>query len=283
MGILLPFELAVLFLVREYPSLVIGVLVVTAITPPFMAAFVAATVRRSSATWTDALGVPPFLAARPLSSADLIGAKLRTTLLSTLTAWLLVLVAVPAGLLLSDTWSVVMDRASGLSERIGTPRTTALVALIVWVCMASTWKQLVQTMHLGLTRRAWIVKANTMVMLVLVCVLGPIVDWIWGNGPVEAAIWDAIPETLAVLVALKMTAAAWIAVRLYRSRLLRDRTLVVGAAWWTVAVLLLYGALAWFLSTPIFPRYVLLLAAILITPLARLSAAPLALAWNRHR
>jgi membrane associated rhomboid family serine protease len=80
-----------------------------------------------------------------------------------------------------------------------------------------------------------------------------------------------------------MLAATWVAARLWRSRVVSDRTLVAGAAGWCGAVLALYGVLAWFLSTPFFPRYVLMLLAILFVPLARLSAAPLALAWNRHR
>jgi hypothetical protein len=39
----------------------------------------------------------------------------------------------------------------------------------------------------------------------------------------------------------------------------------------------------WLIATPFFPHYVLALVAILATPLARLAAAPLALASNRHR
>jgi hypothetical protein len=80
-----------------------------------------------------------------------------------------------------------------------------------------------------------------------------------------------------------MSAAAWIATRLDRSRLLGDRALVLGAACWCVAVLALYGVLVWFFSTPFIARSALALIAILAVPLARISAAPLALAWNRHR
>ena len=62
-----------------------------------------------------------------------------------------------------------------------------------------------------------------------------------------------------------------------------DRTLLSGAAFWCVAVLILYGVLVWLLDTPHIPHYLLMLVAILAIPLARVSAAPLALAWNRHR
>ncbi|HXL34522.1 MAG TPA: hypothetical protein VN953_06350, partial [Gemmatimonadales bacterium] len=75
----------------------------------------------------------------------------------------------------------------------------------------------------------------------------------------------------------------WIATRLDRSRLLGDRALVAGAACWVLTVLALYGVLVWFFSTPFVAHYLLALIAILAVPLARISAAPLALAWNRHR
>jgi hypothetical protein len=80
-----------------------------------------------------------------------------------------------------------------------------------------------------------------------------------------------------------MVAATWVATRLYHSRLVSDRTLVTGAVSWLGVVLALYSLFAWLFYTPFFPRYLLGLVAILAIPLARLSAAPLALAWNRHR
>src|SRR5207247_4311012 len=99
----------------------------------------------------------------------------------------------------------------------------------------------------------------------------------------QRALWTALPLMLAVLVGIKVSAAAWIATRLDRRRLLGDRALVAGAACWVLAVLALYGVLVWFFSTPFVAHYLLALIAILAVPLARISAAPLALAWNRHR
>lgn len=282
-GMLLPFELALLFAAGNAPALVFTLLLGVLLTPPFMAAFVAATVRTSSANPTDSYGMTPFVATRPLTGSALIAAKLTMAMWSTLAAWLLVLMAIPVALVLSDTWPVVMDRARGAIDFMGAPRTMVLLLLILLGCMASTWKQLVQTLYIGLTGRDWIVKASVFLTLAFLSVLGPVADWIYSNNRVQDALWDAIPGMLAVLVGVKMGAAGWVAVRLYHSRLLGDRTLVGGAALWCVAVLALYGVLAWFLSTPFFPRYLLVLVAILAIPLARLSAAPLVLAWNRHR
>jgi hypothetical protein len=202
---------------------------------------------------------------------------------STLVTWLLVLVAVPLALEWSGTWPVVMERARRAADVIGTLRVVVLVLLILAGFIASTWKQLVQSLYIGLTGREGLIKGSVFVTLTLLFLIGPIVQWIIDNRRVQGALWDALPLILTMLVCLKMSTACWVATHLYRSRLLSDRALVTGAACWCVVVLALYGVLAWFFSTPLFPRYVLALVAILAIPLARLSAAPLALAWNRHR
>ncbi|MEO8580398.1 MAG: hypothetical protein ABI469_09115 [Gemmatimonadales bacterium] len=279
----LPFELALLFGASDSPVLVFVVLIGVLLTPPFMAGFAAATVSKSNPYVSDSYGVTPFIATRPMTSADLIAAKLNATIWSTLATWLFVLLAIPLALTLSETWPVVTERYSRLSGAIGTPRAVVIVLLTISGLIAATWKQLVQTLYIGLTGREWLIKGSVFLTLAFLVVIGPIVDWIISNGDVQAALWDALPPIAAVLVFIKMSAAVWIVTRLYQSRLLSDRTLVTGAACWCIVVLALYGLLVWFFSTPFFPRYLLALVAILAVPLARLSAAPLALAWNRHR
>jgi hypothetical protein len=231
----------------------------------------------------DSYGVPPFIATRPLTSAELIAAKLKMAMWSTLAAWLVVLVATPLALEWSGTWSVVNERARRMNDAIGTPRAATVVLLILAGFIVATWKQLVQSLHIGLTGREWIVKGSVLLTLTLLILLGPIVEWIIDTPSVQRTLWNALPLILAGLVGLKMSAAAWIATRLDRNRVLGDRALVLGAACWLVAVLALYGVLVWLFSTPFVARYVLALIAILAVPLARISAAPLALAWNRHR
>src|SRR5881296_3477713 len=257
-GLLLPFELALLWLAKDAPPFVFEIVFLALITPPF-------------------------IATRPLTSAELIAAKLKMAMWSTLAAWLLVLVAMPLALEWSGTWSVVTERARRMNDAIGTPRAATVVLLILAGFIVATWKQLVQSLHIGLTGREWIVKGSVLLTLTFLILLGPIVEWIIDSPSVQRALWNALPLILAGLVGLKMSAAAWIATRLDRNRLLGDRALVAGAACWLVAVLALYGVLVWFFSTPFVARYVLALIAILAVPLARISAAPLALAWNRHR
>jgi hypothetical protein len=278
-GIVLPFELALLFAADDAPALVFFILLGVLITPPVMAGFAAATVRKIN---PGGYGVTPFLATRPLTSAALVFAKLKMAMWSTLVAWLLVVLSVPLALQLSDTSALVLDRASRVVEAVGTPRAVTIAVLAVSALLVSTFKQLVQSLYIGLSGRERIVKASVFLHLSMLAVLGPLAVWILETGALLAVV-RAVPWILTVLAGLKLCAAGWVAVRLYDARLVSDRTLVVGAAVWLVAVLVLDRLLVWLVDTPIFPSYVLLLVAILAIPLARVSAAPLALAWNRHQ
>lgn len=282
-GSVLPFELALLFAAGDTPALVFVIVLIVLVTPPFMAAVAAATVSKANPHAADAYSVTPFVATRPLTSASLIAAKLKMTMLSAVAAWALVILAVPLALKWSGTWSMVAGWTSAGVDVIGAPRTVAALLLLFGGFLLSTWRQLVQSLFVGLSGRNWIIKTNMFLLLLLLVAIGPVVEWTLHNRHVLAVVWDAIPWILAAFAGVKMSAAAFVAVRLYRSRLLSDRALVVGSACWLGAVLALYGTLLWWVATPLFPRYLLLLVAVLAIPLARLSAAPLALAWNRHR
>ena len=281
-AILLPFELVLLWVAGDSTSLVFIILLAVLLTPPFMATFAAAAVSKSSPNASDSYGVTPFIATRPLTNAELVAAKLKMAVRSTVAAWVLVLIAVAFALELSGTSAVVLERWHRFSAVVGDPRAVVLLLLILWGCIASTWAQLVQSLYIGLTGRAALINGSVLLVLGFFVLFGPFAEWIVETRRL-GQIWSALPLVFAILVGLKMIAAVWIGVRLYDRRLLSDRALVTGAACWSVAVLALYALLVWLLDTPHIPHYLLMLLAILSIPLARLSAAPLALAWNRHR
>ena len=253
------------------------------LTPPFLAAFVAVTVGRSNPDASHSYGLTPFVATRPLTTAALAAAKLRMAIASTLVAWLLVLVAIPLGLALSGSWPIVVERARGLTELFGAPRAVVFALLCLLGLLATTWKQLVQGLSIGLTGREGLIKSSVLLRLSSLILIGPAAHLLSRSEEARIAVWNAVPWIPAVLVGLKMCAAAWIATRLARGRLLGDRALVTGAASWLAVVIALYGVLAWLLDTPHIAHSFLLLLAILAVPLARPSAVLLALASNRHR
>jgi len=282
-AILLPFELALLFAFSHTPELIFEVLLFVLFTPPFMAAFVAATAGKSGATISDAYGVTPFIAARPLTNGSLIAAKMKAMIWSTLAAWMLVLVATPLALKFSGAATVVIERAHRFVEVMGMPRAIAIVLLGLAALLASTWKQLVQSLYIGMSGREWVVKASVFVALTFLAVVLPLAVWISRNRHAMAVLWNNFALIAAVLVCFKLSAAVWIAMRLHDRHLLSDRMLVIGAVCWDVAVFALYGLLVWIAPFWLVSKSLLALVAILEVPLARLAAAPLALAWNRHR
>ncbi|HEX9382060.1 MAG TPA: hypothetical protein VF908_01555, partial [Gemmatimonadaceae bacterium] len=109
-AILLPFELVLLWVAGDSTSLVFIILLAVVLTPPFMATFAAASVSKSSPNASDSYGVTPFIATRPLTNAELVAAKLKMAVRSTVAAWVLVLIAVAFALELSGTSAVVLER-----------------------------------------------------------------------------------------------------------------------------------------------------------------------------
>ena len=282
-GILLPFELALLFVFNETPVIVFEILVAVLLTPPFMAAFVAATVSKSNPGGSASYGMTPFVATRPLTSASLIAAKLKATTRSTLAAWLLVIVAIPVAMRLAGTLPLVKDWTHHLIEFVGMPRAIVIVLLGFMGLLASTWKQLVKSLYIGMSGREWVAKASVFVALAILAIIVPLAHWVIGSRFLMGVLWNALPWIAAVLVCFKLSAAFWIVMRLHDGRLVSDRAILIGATCWAVVVVTLYGLLVWLVPALLFRGYFLALVAILAVPLARLSAAPLALAWNRHR
>lgn len=276
-------DLGLLFVARGAPVLIMTILAIALLIPPFMAVFVATTVRKASAADTDGHGVTPFMANRPMTSAALVKAKLTMAIRSTLVTWLLLAVGLPLGLYASGTAPDVIDFARNVRAALGTPRALTLLLLAVAAALGATWKQLVQSLYIGLSGRQWAINGSAFLALALLTAVTPLALWLSDDIGALVTLLDAVPWILAVLVALKLSAAAWVATHLYDGGLLGERTLVVGAIGWLVSVLALHGLLVWLVDTPFVASYVLFLAAILAIPAARVAAAPLALAWNRHR
>ncbi|MEO5763357.1 MAG: PHB depolymerase family esterase [Vicinamibacteria bacterium] len=279
----LPFELGFLYICRnEPPVMTFEALLLVLLTPPFLAGFAGAIAGGAGREGSDARGAM-FRATRPLTSAALVAAKFRMAMWSTLLTWLLVLVSLEIGLKHSASWPRVAGWISDTIDVAGRPHAAVLSLLIIAGLLASTWKQLVQSLYIRLAGRDWLVRTSVVMRLSMLVVLFPLLDSFFRKEGVFAFVWDNWPWALAVLVVLKMSAANWILPRLHRSHVITDRTLLTGTASWLALVLLLYGLLVWLISTPpLVPRYGPILLAILSVPLARISAAPLALAWSRH-
>jgi len=281
-AILLPYEMVLFWAAGDSKSLVFTILIAILITPPFVATFAAAAVSTSSSNAGDSSGTTAFVATRPLTDAELVAAKLKMAIRSTLVAWVVVLVSVPIALEWSGASTLVIDGWDRVRDFMGITRAVVLSLLILIACIAATWTQLVQSLYIGLTGRASLIKATVFLAIGFFVLFGPFFEWIADSGRL-GEVWSALPLIFSALVAAKMIAVLWIGQRLFQRRLVSDIALLTGAAAWSLTVLSLYGVLEWVLDAPHIPRYLIMLVAILLIPLARLSAAPIALASNRHR
>jgi hypothetical protein len=283
-ALVLPFEL-LLFFVGGYgsKSFVYWVTIMILATPIVLAAFAATTISKANPFAREAYGVSPFLAARPVTSAGLIAAKLKMAWWSTALTWALMLIVAPIGIAWSGADTVLIDLAQRTTDAVGMARAVVLIALILGLLIMWTWMMLVQSLYLGLTGRVWIIKTSGFVVLVFFSLIGPAFQWFINNTAAERWLWDNWVIPVGALVAMKTGAGLWIATRAHRRRLVTDGTLLLIVAVWLSAVAALYATMVWWIDTTLLPRHALAMFAMLAIPLARLLAAPMALASNRHR
>src|SRR3954447_11434037 len=282
-AIVLPVGLSLLFLFREAAVIVVEIVVASLLLPPFMAIFVAATAGKSSSNASASYGITPFIATRPVEDRALVIAKWRAALLSTLAAWTIVAVAVPAALIWSHATEPIMNIARNVDSALGLPRAIILGIVILAGFVASTWKQLVQGLYIAMSGRDWAVKGIAFATLALITLglLG--LGWILDSRYRTAVVLTAIPWLMAAFVAVKLLLAMRVMQRGAARRLFTRTQLIFAAITWDACVLAVYGVLALILPAIIVRRYFLMLVAMLVVPFVRLAAAPLAVARNRHR
>ena len=233
------------------------------------------------AFWSDELGLPTWQAALPVSSPALAQARLDTAARSALVAVAVLVLGVPA-------WLVGLGRAAEafvLIQAYVQPQSLLQSWVMVVVSTAAlwglTWGQMTGGLVLSLTGRAWVV--NTAVALYASVLLLAIRRATTYAAP---EMWMGLGGPLGGLAALKLFIAGGLILVLARRGLLNVRNVLVIAGLWLTAVSCLAVFLCWFLpgtgvSLP--PVEVLAPLSILAVPLARPIAAPLAVAWNRHR
>jgi hypothetical protein len=273
-ALVVPAELVLLFIPssNSSPTVLLTLFLVT-ITPILMATFAAPALAASTS----------FAVMRPLTTASLVAAKLKMAIVSTLTAWTVVVIFVGLALEWSGRTPALIERVGAVIEVTGPARLAVVAVLVAGAAISFTWTHLVQSMCIGLSGRQWFIKSTVLLALAGLIALGPAVDWIWEHAAVQSAMWHRLPWILAALVLAKAASAALVAIRLHQRALLTDTALIGASLCWLAIVATLYGVHVWLAQSPLVPRYYMAAWAILPVPLARIAAAPLALAWSRHR
>jgi hypothetical protein len=280
----IPFALVLLFVFdQDRPEGILSTLAGTLLLPPFLAGTAATMLSKSNPHVNEYYGVSSFTATRPMTSAALVAAKLKMAALSTFIAWLLVVLLTPLALWLSGNWPVVGGCARQWFQEQPPLKAGAALVLVAAALLGLTWKRLVENLYIGLTGSQWIIKGGvilTMTGFIVLCFMG---KWVYDHPEYHAPLLDMLPWCAGTAIGLKLLAAAWVCRTLQRRRLLGIRAIRALVGGWSLIAICFFALLVECIPAGIVPTHLLDFGIILAVPFARLAAAPMALAWNRHR
>jgi hypothetical protein len=237
------------------------------------------------------LGFTSWDATRPVSSGVIALAKLQAGVASAFATCILLFLLVPGWIWLvlgaDFTRSHILNRLTVL--QIGEYGPVLFLAIA-----AITWGQMAGALCLSLTKRAWIVNIATMFSVFMLSVF--LVSWSFYSKRPESvpSFWAFWTSFAALMVATKLILACFFLFSGLRRRLISWPEITPILVLWCLgaasvimtihqfAPLLHRSAVIRHLALPPMPDLLSVLAAILLLPLVRITAAPAAVAWSRH-
>ena len=251
--------------------------------PVLLAGLAGTTVSGKNAWVKDYYGVSPFTAGLPMSTAAMVGAKLKAAAISTLASWIILLGMMGVALIITGTYSEVprwwdwaLRELSPAQIAIGGFASVAL--LVLW-----TWKRMVDSLLLGLTGRKWVIQGTIFVGLALIAGLAAFAGWVANHPDTHETMRRLLPWLVGLCVCCRLALAGLAMRRLLRGNFVHGKTIVRWVIVWLTLAVMFTGIIAWIVPSKLVPLYDIALAVTAMMPLARFAATPLALAWNRHR
>jgi hypothetical protein len=225
----------------------------------------------------------PFLGTRPVTSTSFVVAKLQAAALSAVAAWVLVVTALAGWVVVAGRWSLLLEVGGSWFGTTTTPQLLAVLAVILVGLMALTWINLISGLALSLTGRRRLILAIGIAFVALGVAAVAFGQWLVTHPEYRPIFWAALPWLLGGVVAVKAVSGGWTLWTLRRRELLAGRSLALLSGVWLLAAGCLLGGYFWMVPSGLVPVPYLALGVMLVLPLNRLAAAPLALEWNRHR
>ncbi|HMD36847.1 MAG TPA: hypothetical protein VKH42_17860 [Vicinamibacterales bacterium] len=213
--------------------------------------------------WSEDLAVPDFLSVHPLESGDWIAIKMKVAALASVTAWLPVLAFLAL-------WLPFWADPRALHQIW---RGWATTSIVLVAAIFLTWRLLVIRLWSGMSGNRRLYFASGLSAAFIPIVFALFDDDVRALSEDQQGL-NLLFSIAAVAVAIKYAVAAGLWRRVGPSRVRRQvlLTWIGGTICFVTAGIWMYGSSAQ-----------VMLAALLIVPLARLLAAPLMLARNRHR
>jgi hypothetical protein len=237
--------------------------------------------------WSLDIGLPPFAATRPVSSGQLIAAKLKAAACSALVTWAIVLFVAPTLIYLfcdSSHWRHLWTQ----SGFIYSPFSHWVLPFLAIACgILMTWSLLVRNIWLGYSGRpAFYYTISGIGLTAFVFAFFYFVWWLdhprsRGDRLVDMMEW--MPWALAIVATAKVWIATVLAIKARREQAISASSLTKYAAIWmgATALLCLY---AWLFAPRVeYFRNATILLALCTVPAVSVALAPFTVAWNRHR
>jgi hypothetical protein len=157
------------------------------------------------------VGISPFVAIRPISTHDLVMAKLKLLTCVTLLGWTLVILfsplafslfyLIPHAYLELPSWRVFFTRNRDLLSWFAHP---AIIAGI----LAATWQSMVSGLSIGLAGRSWKNKLLVFFAFIVFVGLAAVGLWIYERPSLHPMTLQVLPWLAGVIVTIKLTRLA---------------------------------------------------------------------------
>jgi hypothetical protein len=208
---------------------------------------------------------------------------MKAAAISVAVVWGITLAAVVLMVLLTGSWGELAGQWNVLTKDFSAVQKAVMVTLGIVLLPAATWKPMIASMFLGLAGRNWVWTVGGFVIgpaLVGAILIG---CWVSMYPEFHDDLLAALPWTLGLAAALKLLLGVWLVRVVVRRRLIQWRLMERLLAAWLLTAAGLTGLLCWLVPQGLAPWHLVTACVVLALPLVRISLAPLALAWNRHR
>ncbi len=224
-----------------------------------------------------------FTATRPLPVTALVTAKMKVAALSAVAACVLTVAAAAVWFVAAGTFEALVRAAADSLRPYPFSRGAATVLFAAVAPVLLTWRLFVDGLWIGLTGRAWLVRGTFIAFGLGLTGAALLAADLTSDHELADRVWEALPWWAGAAAAVKLLSAAGLGSALLRRGLLEPRALAKWLAVWAAAAVALFGLARGSVLFDDVPVSLLVSGAVLGVPLVRLAAAPLALAWNRHR
>jgi hypothetical protein len=229
-----------------------------------------------------------FYATRPLTNGALVAAKMRAAAISTLLAGVAVLPALALCLLrhAADDRGHAGPLGLVLYQYVAphvNARSVLFVLLALVVIAITTWRLQVETLCIDLIGRLKLVVTMRLVQMIAPFVLLPLGSYLQTNPAFRPWFDGHLPLLLEVAAGLKVTAGVAVGCWSIRKGIATARAVAACGSIWIAIYAALLAALHALLPAGAWSTGAIPAGVALLLPLGRVSLAPIALAWNRHR